>query len=37
MRSSDLERFREKLTTEKLKNWLHRMPKEMEQEAERAA
>ena len=32
-----VDRFREKLPTEELKNWLHRMPKEMEQEAERAA
>ena len=32
-----VERFREKLPTEELKNWLDRMPKEMEQEAERDA
>jgi len=32
-----VERFREKLPTEELKTWLGRMPKEMEQEAERDA
>ena len=32
-----MERFREKLTTEKLKNWLDRVLKEVEQEAERDA
>ena len=32
-----VERFREKLTTDELKNWFDRMPKEMEQEAERDA
>jgi hypothetical protein len=32
-----MERFREKLTTEKLKNWLDRVLKEVEQGAERDA
>jgi len=32
-----VERFREKLTTEKHTNWLGRMLKKMEQEAERDA
>jgi hypothetical protein len=32
-----VERFRAKLTTEELKNWRDRVPKETEQEAERDA